>query len=92
MFDTVMQLIHIHACTVTACTYACMVLTCIVVVIPQTPPDQSPHLKYIEWVEYFLYEQHVVGLHWDVYRVGTVSQQSIVHMHACGGIHGKETK
>ena len=59
-----------------------MVLTCIIVVILQTPPDQSHHLEYVEWVEYLLYEQQVVGLHWDVYRVRTVPQQSIQGINA----------
>ena len=48
--------------------------TWVVVVRFIEPLDDAEHLEYVEGVEHFLHKEKVVWLHWNVNRIGTVTE------------------
>ena len=51
-------------------------LTGIEVVFVSNPENGGQDLKDVEWMEHLLYEENMVGLHWDINGVSTMVDQS----------------
>jgi hypothetical protein len=78
------SVIH-YRVTCTTCTCRCFTLTArvtcfeltgIEVVFVGDPENGGQDLKDIEWMENLLYEEDMVGLHWDINGVSTMVDQS----------------